>query len=462
VGETLVFPHLGFALGEVVDLRPGHNPEYGAFSVITVRFQGNGSKAGAEQERSFAAELQGPHKLAFSDDLSWDNEFSVSADDLYARFGELVEAQLQDRLETESGFWSFRGKWLPAGIGVDVHVGFLNIAEAMIDIQGQPLAPGAILSELDLPEEVPAPVKEFSLNRALAADKRFDDVGDASEVRWSLCRWEPPIVLSPSPRLVGKPVTYDRTGLDVTHLQLEREIDDELSQLIALPTAASADSATVLLGYPHWRGGTLPFTERTQFFFPEGGLDQHTRVTFVDQTSPERTFPGWVLREHGHVCGLEEWYAINEVLPGAFIKLSKMEEHGRVGIQLVGRRMQREWVRVVHEADGKLQLKMEKRPIAYEYDELAVFDESDRGVVDELVQAEAERERSLDDLVRSVFLLLVELSPNGMVHSKTLYVAVNVLRRCSPGLVFSVLFRLPEFVTAGDGYWIYQGSADVL
>ena len=77
-------------------------------------------------------------------------------------------------------------------------------------------------------------------------------------------------------------------------------------------------------------------------------------------------------------------------------------------------------------------------------------------------QAEAERERSLDDLVRLVFFSLVELSPNGMVHSKTLYGAINVLRRCSPGLVFSVLFRLPEFVTAGDGYWIYQGSANAL
>jgi hypothetical protein len=49
-----------------------------------------------------------------------------------------------------------------------------------------------------------------------------------------------------------------------------------------------------------------------------------------------------------------------------------------------------------------------------------------------------------------------------MVHSKTLYGAVNVVRRCSPGLVFSVLFGLPEFVTAGDGYWIYQGSANAL
>jgi hypothetical protein len=68
----------------------------------------------------------------------------------------------------------------------------------------------------------------------------------------------------------------------------------------------------------------------------------------------------------------------------------------------------------------------------------------------------------LDDLIRSVFLSLVKLSQNGMVHSKTLYGAVNLLRRCPPGLVFAALFRLPEYVTAGDGYWIYQGSADVL
>jgi len=462
VGETLVFPHMGFALGQVVDLRPGHNPEHGEFSVIVVEFPGNGSRSDGSKVRSFAAELQGSHKLAFSDEFSWESEFSISSDDLYARFGELVEDQLEDRLDSESDFWSFRGKWLPASVGVDVHVGLVNIAEAMIDIQGEPLVPKSIMDELDLPQEVPVPIKEFSLNRALAADKRFDDVGDVNQVRWSLRRWEPPIMLSASPRLVGRPVAYDRTGLDVTHLQLEREIDDELSRLMALPTAASADSVTILLGYPHWRSGTLPFTERTQFFFPKGSLEQHTRITFVDTRAPDRTFPGWVLRERGHVCGLEEWYKVNTVLPGAYIKLSKMEVSGQVGIELMGRRMQREWVRVANDAGGSLGFSLEKRPIAYEYDEFSVFDESDRSTVDELVQVEVERDRSLDDLVRSVFLLLVELSPNGMVHSKTLFAAVNVLRRCSPGLVFSVLFRLPEFVTAGDGYWIYQGSADVL
>lgn len=461
VGETLVFPHMGFALGQVVDLRPGHNPEHGEFSVITVEFQGNGSAAGGGKVRSFAADLQGPHKLAFSDGLSWENEFSVSSDDLYARYGELVEDQLENRLESEPGYWSFRGKWLPAGVGVDVHVGLLNISEAVIDIQGEPLAPEAIMADLDLPKEVPAPIKEFSLNRALSRDKRFDDVGDASQVRWSLRRWEPPIVLASSPRLVGKPVAYDRTKLDVTHLQLEREIDDELSRLIAPPTASRAESVTILLGYPHWRVGTLPYTERTRSLFPDGDLDQHTLITFEEQGALERVFPGWVLREWGQVCGLEEWYKVNQVLPGAYIRLSRRPDSKRVGIELLPRRMQREWVRVAYEKDGKLEFKMEKRPIAYEYDELAVFDDGDHAAVDSVAQAEAERGRPLADLVRSVFLSLVELSPNGMVHSKTVYAAMNVLRRCSPGLVFSVLFGVPEFVTAGDGYWIYQGGAHV-
>ena len=462
VGETLVFPHMGFVLGQVVDLRPGHNPEYGEFSVITVEFPGNGSVANNHNVRSFAAELRGSHKLAVSDELSWDTEFSISVDDLYARFGELVETQLEDRLESEPGFWSFRGKWLPDSVGVDVHVGLLNISEALIDIQGEPLASEAIMVELGLPQEVPVPIKEFSLNRALAGDKRFDDVGDATKVLWSLRRWEPPIVLASSPRLVYRPVAYDRTGLDVSHLQLEREIDDESSRLIAPPTAAEADSTTILLGYPHWRAGTLPFTARTRVFFPEGSPEQHTLITFVDQSDPERMFPGWVLRERGHVCGLEEWYALNSVLPGAYIKLSKTSASGQVGIELVPRRMQREWVRVANDKNGRLEFTVEKRPMAYEYDEFSVFDESDRAQIDGLVQVEADRKRSLDDLVRSVFLSLAGLSPNGMVHSKTLYGAVNVVRRCSPGLVFSVLFRLPEFVTAGDGYWIYQGSADVL
>jgi len=44
------------------------------------------------------------------------------------------------------------------------------------------------------------------------------------------------------------------------------------------------------------------------------------------------------------------------------------------------------------------------------------------------------------------------------VHGKTLYTAVNVLRRCPPGLVFATLFGVRGFITTGDGYWVLQGG----
>ena len=166
------------------------------------------------------------------------------------------------------------------------------------------------------------------------------------------------------------------------------------------------------------------------------------------------------MRGQRYVLGLEEWFKANEVLPGAHIKLERTGEAHLVAISLIPRRMQREWVYVASEMDGKLQFVMQKRPIAYEYDELCVFDEDDRDALDRIRLKELDR--PLADVVRSVFVDLVKLSPNGMVHSKTLYGAVNVIRRSAPGLVFAALFSLPEFVTAGDGYWIFQGSTDSL
>jgi hypothetical protein len=348
---------------------------------------------------------------------------------------------------------------------LDLHVGHLNITEALIDINSKPMASEDLLGDLDLPQEVPQSIKVFSLNRALAQDERFVDVGDDQRIVWSLRRWVPETVLSPPLWLYYEPVAYDRTGLDVTHLQLEREIDDEASRLIAPPTAANADSAAIVLGYPHWRIGALPLTSRTQVFFPGGNSEQYTRIMFVDRTGasnvPEDSlFPGWVVRGQRYVFGLEEWFKANEVLPGAQIKLERTEDAHRVAISLVPRRMQREWVHVASDVDGELEFVMQKRPIAYEYDELCAFDEDGRDALDRIRQQE--QDRPLDEIVSSVFVNLAKLSPNGMVHSKTLYSAVNVIRRSAPGLVFARLFSLPEFVTAGDGYWIYQGSTDSL
>jgi hypothetical protein len=102
---------------------------------------------------------------------------------------------------------------------------------------------------------------------------------------------------------------------------------------------------------------------------------------------------------------------------------------------------------------------MQKRPIACEYDELCLIDEPDREIGDALRAQERALNRPLRELVRLVYLELAKLNPSVTVHGKTLYTAVNVLRRCPPGLVFATLFGVRQFITTGDGYWVLQGGA---
>jgi hypothetical protein len=239
---------------------------------------------------------------------------------------------------------------------------------------------------------------------------------------------------------------------------MERELDDETSRLMAPPAAAVVQDLTVLLTYPHWRHGTLPLTARTSVSFPRGAFGQHTQITFLDRIKGAQ-FSGWVVREYQYVYGLAEWYEANNIPAGAYIKLERTSDPHMIGIDIIPRRMQREWTRMIAKGeDGELSFTMQKRPIACEYDELCLLDEPVREVGDELWAQEQARERPLVDLVTAVFAELAKLTPSVTVHGKTLYAAVNTLRRCPPGLVFSALFSVPEFSTTGDGYWIYQGG----
>lgn len=453
IGEVLIFPHLSFGIGKVVDQRQGHNPEYPEFKVITVEFEHN------HESRQFAAELEEPHKLSFTDDTLWANVFSVSPEMLCDSYNGLVAAQLEERLRSDPEFLNFRGHWFPKNMAADIHIGLLNIVEAMLVMQDHPLLPQVLLSELDLPKEVPEQVQVFSLNASASQDDRFIDVGNQGQVVWALRRWMPEAVLQRPARLQYDPLPYDRTSLDVTHIQLEREIDDEASRVMASPAAAHAAEATLLLTFPHWRVGSLPLTARTRVFFPTGSPQQRTQFTFVDQAGGKR-FPGWVIPEHSYVYGLGDWYRANDIPVGAFVKLARTADSDVVAVDFLPRRMQREWVRMVSRNEaGELSFTMQKRPVSCEYDELVLLDEPEPGVGDALWAQEQERQRPIEALVKAVFLELVKLNPGVTVHAKTLYAAINVIKRCPPGLVFATLFRMPQFVTTGDGHWIYQGGS---
>lgn len=447
VGERLVFPHLGFAQGTVSAVRDGNNPEYDDFQVITVQMD--------KEERHFAAGLKIEHQLNFADNASIETMFIPQVQELDDRYGELVTTKLESQLKRNAKFVLFRDRWLAADMMIEIHIGHLNLAEAVLDMYGKPLPPEKLLPDLDLAQEVPQPIKLFSLNYTLSQDARFDDVGENDRIVWSLCRWEPKAVVSLPNWIQYEPLQYDRTKLDVFHLQLEREIDDEASSIVAPPSAAEKSSLTLTLGYHHRHLGSLPLTDHTKHFFPKGHIDQHTLITFVDQEQGIE-FPGWVMHSDQLVYGLGEWYAKNQLPVGAYIKLEKTGDLNHIAISITARRMRREWIYTLFKnEENDLRFQMQKIPVACEYDEwfLMYIDEK---IADELWQKDKDRDRSLDEVIQYVFLELAKLNPHGTVHAKTLYNAVNILKRCPPGRIFATLFKLPHFVSVDEGSWMFN------
>jgi hypothetical protein len=444
--EQIVFPALDFAVGTVVGERDGHNPEYGDFKVIRVRLEGQ------DDEREFAAQLQQPHRLNLTPGAE---DHLLSAEELYQRHGAAVQQKLLEHLSAGEDFAHFGDQWLPKVALVEVHVGHRNIAEAVLDVNEHPMSPDALLQELDLPTDANPDVLLFSLNYALSSDTRFDDVGYNGRVLWYLQRMEPLEVVYLPRRLLYHPQPYDRGGLIEDLLQLEREIDDEYTALIA-PPALIGDTVIVTLNYPHRRVGTLPLIVHTRPFFPSGSI-QHTRITFLDHSTGKELL-GWVVHEHNYVYGLEEWYKAHEIPVGGRVKLERTGDPLVVGVDYQPRRMRREWVRVANVEDGRLVFEMRKMPISCEYDELMIVGEADPTRVDELWVQIEEEGKPIFDVMCDVFPEIAKLSPQGTVHAKTLYSAVNIVRRCPPGPIFAELARHSCFQSVGGGYWTYDES----
>jgi hypothetical protein len=76
--------------------------------------------------------------------------------------------------------------------------------------------------------------------------------------------------------------------------------------------------------------------------------------------------------------------------------------------------------------------------------------------VDALWRRAETNDRPIDSLLRELFPELAELNPQQTVHAKTLYSAINMLRRVPPGPLFAELVSNPAFVSVGDHYWQYE------
>lgn len=443
VGEQVVFPALDFAVGQIVAVRDGQNPECGAFKVIQVNMDGVGL-------REFAAELT-EHRLNEDASILSPSEPVASPEELHTRYASTFVPYLRGLLHDCPDFVWLAGKWFPRALIADVNIGQLNIAEAVLDMNGGgPLATEALLTEIGLPPEINRNLQVFSLNHALYNDERFDEVGPSGEVSWYLVRLEPANVITPPDRLRYSTTDYNRHLLTADLLKIERSIDDELSALPALDD--EIDEVTLTLTYPHRRSGTVPLSPTIGRLFPTGRTHR-IRFMFEDARTGQR-WPGWVVRERHYAFGLDEWYAANDVPAGAYVQLRTGDEPGVVVVDLQGHRLRREWVRVAAPRDGRLTFEMIKRPIPCDYDDQMIVLADDRAGIDRIGAQIAERNTSLLELIPQLLPELAKLSPQGNVHARTLYAAINLIRRTPPGPLFAALMSQTSFRALGDGYWL--------
>ena len=440
VDQKLVFPVMDWNAGKVISLRPGFNPDIGDFQVIRVEF-----KDGAERE--FATGLL-EHVL--NDPLEYmDYAENLAPGFVLAEYRTDLVSALENGLGDHPDFVRIAGKWFPRALLVDINTGHLNLAEAVLDmLGGGPLSTEALLDQVGLSTADNKNLTEFSFDLALQEDSRFDEVGAAGEIIWFLNRLEPELVLKIPASLRYSTIKYDRETLPDEMLELEKQIDDEQSPITDRFT--DLNEVEFPLIYPHWRAGTLPLSARVAHLFPTAYEAPRIRFMLVDGETKEK-YPGWVVRSNRYVYGLKDWYENKGMIPGSLIRIRRGKNPGEVIIHCDTHRSTRDWVRtILVGSDGGIVYAMLKQTISTSYDERMTIFVPDVSMLDQ-VWENAQRERiPFEKILTNTVRELAKLNPQSHVHATELYAALNMIRRCPPGPILSVLASSSSFAHVGD------------
>ncbi len=153
------------------------------------------------------------------------------------------------------------------------------------------------------------------------------------------------------------------------------------------------------------------------------------------------------------MAGLRAWFEQHKLPAGAYIVLERRDSSGDIVVDFKPKRMRREWMRQAQVVDGTLDFQLRKGEIACEYDELALIGDERPEEIQKLRASVAFAQKPLAELVHEIFTDLAGLSQSGSVHAKTVYSAVNVVRRCPPGPIFAALATDSRLTSVGDGHY---------
>jgi len=441
--QNLIFPAFDWKRGKVVASRPGENPEIGEFNVIQVAFEDG-------MQREFAADFPN-HKLNEPPKLVDDFNY-LDVQTVLRIYGEDLVSVLEEDLITNPDFVRIAARWFPRALLIDINLGHLNIAEALLDMGGGgPLSTDALLEQVELSSDVNPKLLEFSMDFALQEDERFDEVGPSGDTLWFLKRLEPEEVINPPVYLRFHELDYDRSILTNEMLDLERSLDDELSPIKT--KAQNLDQVEVRLIYPHWRSGTLPLSTSTKHLFPTAYEAPRVRFMLVDGETNQR-FPGWVVREKRFVYGLGDWYESHNIIPGAVIQVRRGKAPGEVIVYVDNHRPSREWIRtLLVGSDGGTVFAMLKQIVASPVDDRMAIAIPDKKALDPIWQTQHKDQQPFEKLVVNTVRDLARLNPQSHVHFIELYSAINVTRRVPPGPIMALLASRPWFIHVGDMHY---------
>jgi hypothetical protein len=147
IGQKIIFPALDYETGTVIGIRPGSNSDYGPFNVIAVEFNDD-----PDEQSEFAADLTTPHELSREDGNGANPVAAMSelsAEDILKTSRAEVIAKLDERLRENDDLILLTGKWFPRSLMLEVNVGHLNLAEAVLDmVNGGPLPTEQIITDM--------------------------------------------------------------------------------------------------------------------------------------------------------------------------------------------------------------------------------------------------------------------------------------------------------------------------
>lgn len=443
VGDKLVFPNINMQTGVINSIREGYNPVYEHIYVLEIEMESGENKL-------FASNIEN-HSLNHILDIPEEDPDYNPEIIFQSHYENLIE-NVEDALTKNDDLVKISGNWFPRSLLVDVHVGHLNLAEAILEeANGGPISTASLMKQSELDSKVDRKLLEFSFDLALQEDNRFDEVGPTGETLWYLHAMEPDLVKN-----LPIFLQYDEPAIDDTNINdylnlFEDNIYDELESWDS--KGNQNNQITISISYPHWRSGTLPLSNTIKKMFPTAYEAPRVKFSFIDENEGA-DFPGWVIREKKYIFGLKNWYEKNDLLPGSLVIVKKGNSPGEITVGFDKSRQNKEWVKtVLIGSDNAVVFAMLKQPINANFNERMAIAVPDTQALDELWEKKIYLKEPIQKTIIRIMRELTKLNPQGQVHAQELYAAVNVVRRCPPSMIIKQLLSISTVEHLGDLYF---------